>query len=131
MHHRQILAESQTPSFSFFSVFCCLWVEVGSIMNSQQKGNSSSLFFLFFFPFILLLVGAGGLHLPTFDKEGAWAPSFFFVFCFCCLWVQVGAIAKILVEKEIAPPFFHLFVSSWVPSLSLSTIWFPHFFGCF
>jgi hypothetical protein len=32
--HHQVSVESPAPSFSFFFfVFCCLWVQVGSIIN--------------------------------------------------------------------------------------------------
>jgi hypothetical protein len=50
-------------------VFYCLWVQVGSIINFQHRGNPSSLFF--FFPFVVFLLGVGGLHLyhnPTLKE---------------------------------------------------------------
>ncbi len=65
---------TQVPFFSFsFSMFCCLWVHVGSIPTFSRRRAQAP--FLFFFTF-----GCKWVPSPTFNKEGAQAP-FFFSFC--------------------------------------------------
>ncbi len=91
---------------------------MGASTKFRQKVHLS---FSFSFFYVLLLVGASGLHhqlsvegeskVPFFfpfcfvASTCRWAPSLtfnigspsffsFFFFLFCCVWVQVGAIAK-------------------------------------